>query len=126
MSINPVSASISNDLASDTEGHADTQRTPAASESDLERRSNRELPNPPSPSAPPELPQDEVEVQRDPAGSGQIVVKYLDAKGNLILQVPSAQVLKLARSIEQALDSQAKSRTVANTGSEGEPHGNQS
>ena len=126
MSINPVSNIPSNDPASNAELALGTHRTPAAHDSDSEPRANRETSGQQPSAAPSELPQDEVQVQRDPAGSGQIVVKYLDAKGNLILQVPSEQVLKLARSIEQTLDLKARSRSAANTGSEGDLHGNQS
>jgi len=58
-----------------------------------------------------ELPQDEVQVQRDTDGNGQIVIRYLDHSGQVILQVPSSQVLGLARAIEQALEKQTKDRT---------------
>ena len=58
-----------------------------------------------------ELPQDEVQVQRDTESNGQIVIRYLDRSGRLILQVPSSQVLGLARAIEQALEEQTKDRT---------------
>lgn len=52
---------------------------------------------------------EEVEVQRDPLGSGQIVVRYLDkATGDLILQVPSNQVLSVARGINQEFQREAK------------------
>lgn len=55
----------------------------------------------------PEMPQDEVQVQRANDGSGDIVIRYMDPHGNLILQIPSSQVLGLARAIERALDQQA-------------------
>jgi len=58
-----------------------------------------------------ELPRDEVQVQRDTESNGQIVIRYLDQSGQVILQVPSSQVLGLARAIEQALEKQAKDRT---------------
>ena len=58
-------------------------------------------------SEPPELPQDEVEVQRTNDGSGDIVIRYMDPHGNLILQIPSSQVLGLARAIERTLEQQA-------------------
>src|SRR5437879_4370787 len=40
-----------------------------------------------------EIPRDEVQVQRDSASNGQIVIRYLDHSGQVILQVPSSQVL---------------------------------
>jgi hypothetical protein len=58
-----------------------------------------------------ELPRDEVQVQRVNGASGDIVIRYLDASGNLILQIPSSQVLGLARAVEQALEEQADRRT---------------
>jgi len=51
--------------------------------------------------------QDEVQVQRTNGVSGDIVIRYMDAHGNLILQIPSAQVLGLARAVERALEEQA-------------------
>ena len=59
------------------------------------------------------IPQDEVQVQRVNGAGGDIVIRYLDASGNLILQIPSAQVLGLARAVEQALEQQANRRTGA-------------
>jgi len=57
-----------------------------------------------------EIPKDEVQVQRDSESNGQIVIRYLDHSGQVILQVPSSQVLGLARAIERALEEQAKHR----------------
>ena len=65
----------------------------------------------------PEMSQDEVRVQRDSGVNGQIVIKYLDSEGNLILQIPSSQVLGLARAIEQALEDGAQSGTSEPSGS---------
>ena len=69
--------------------------------------------HPPSKAAPEsaEMPRDEVQVQRVNGASGDIVIRYLDASGNLILQIPSSQVLGLARAVEQALEDQASRRT---------------
>lgn len=61
-------------------------------------------------SAASQMSQDEVRVQRDSGVNGQIVIKYLDSEGNLILQIPSSQVLGLARAIEQALEDGAQAR----------------
>jgi len=58
----------------------------------------------------PEMPVDEVQVQQDSQTHGRIVIRYLDHSGDVILQVPSSQILGLAHAIEQALEQQAKSR----------------
>jgi len=55
-----------------------------------------------------ETAKDEVQVQRDGESNGQIVIRYLDHAGQVILQVPSSQVLGLARAIERALEEQSK------------------
>jgi hypothetical protein len=70
----------------------------------------------PSPS---EVPQDEVEVQRDSQTNGEIVVRYVDHSGDLILQVPSEQVLNVTRSIDQDLEHQQQvhARSEATVGS---------
>jgi len=63
-----------------------------------------------SPSAPSlaELPQDEVQVQRDSGTNDEIVIRYVDRSGKLILQVPSSQVLGMARAIGQEMAQEAK------------------
>ena len=62
-------------------------------------------------SEPSETAKDEVQVQRDSESNGQIVIRYLDHAGQVILQVPSSQVLGLARAIERALEEQATRRS---------------
>lgn len=66
----------------------------------------------PSSAALTELPEDEVQVQRDSGAGGEIVIKYLDQSGTVILQVPSSQVLEVARAIDQEV-AQAE-KTLAN------------
>jgi hypothetical protein len=68
----------------------------------------------------PELPQDEVQVQRDSTTNGEIVVKYIDRSGNVIVQVPSTELLSLARSISQDFERQAKVRTTGGVAVSGE------
>ncbi len=119
MSINPVAAFASNSLAS----NLGVAPRPASNKSDLEPRPTRESKPPQSEPVSFELPQDEVQVQRDPAGSGQIVIRYLDSKGNLILQVPSSQLLGLARSIQETLSAQAKSHAADDATEQGDTHG---
>jgi hypothetical protein len=67
----------------------------------------------PASTQPFELPGDEVQVQRDAETNGEVVIKYLDHSGSVILQVPSSQMLGLTRSIEQDLEQEAKARTDA-------------
>jgi|HubBroStandDraft_1064217.scaffolds.fasta_scaffold06637_8 hypothetical protein len=71
-----------------------------------------------------ELPEDEVQVQRDSQTNGEVVIKYLDHAGNLILQVPSSQMIGLARAIEEDFQQEAKARsTPAPDNSGGGTHG---
>jgi hypothetical protein len=71
-----------------------------------------------------ELPEDEVQVQRE-TGGDEIVVRYMDHAGNLVLQVPSSQVLDLAKAISQDLEKQAQARVdrEANPGQGEQTHG---
>ena len=63
------------------------------------------------------LPQDEVKVQWD--SSDQIVVyQFVNQQGSLVLQVPSEQVLNLARQISQELAKEAAPKAAS--GAEGE------
>lgn len=55
-----------------------------------------------------ETSQDEVQVQRD--GQNQIVIKYLDGWGKVLLQVPNSQILALQQAIERGLEEQEQSR----------------
>ena len=91
------------------------------SKSDLGTNSNRELRLSESdPQAAPAS-RGEVQVQRDSERSDVIVIKYLDRSGNLILQMPSSQVLHLAQAIEKALEQDAQKRTASRvTGSRSE------
>ena len=63
-----------------------------------------------------ELPQDEVEVQRDTQTGGEIVVRYMDSSGNLILQVPTEQVLGMQRDFRQDLEHEQASRSSSTGG----------
>ena len=76
--------------------------------------------------ASPEVPQDEVQVQRDPGVDDEIVIKYVDHSGDLILQIPSSQVLGVAHAISRDFEQEAKARAANNTqtdGEGGETHG---
>jgi uncharacterized FlaG/YvyC family protein len=52
-------------------------------------------------------------VQRDSETNGEIVIRYLDRSGDVILQVPSSQMLALTRAIDQNLQQEAKVRATA-------------
>jgi len=58
------------------------------------------------------LPEDEVQLQRDSDFENQLIVRYVDKTGNLILQVPAQQVLDLERTI--AAEFQTKSPDTTN------------
>jgi len=70
-----------------------------------------------------EMPKDEVEVQRDNQTNGEIVVRYMDHAGSLILQVPSEQILNLTRSIDRDLEREQEVRAKAETAVQGHPGG---
>ena len=121
--------------------------TPASPTTAAVRSSHARTPDPQGPSTPPnsgpeprqeirsrprtsegsEIAKDEVQVQRDSESNGQIVIKYLDHSGRVILQIPSSQVLGLARAIERALEEQATRRASASRdqlpGERGSTHG---
>ncbi|HTW57895.1 MAG TPA: hypothetical protein VMD99_07195 [Terriglobales bacterium] len=64
----------------------------------------------PTTSASTEVAQDEVQVQRNAETNGEIVIRYLDHSGNLILQVPSSEMLGITRAIDQDFQASAKAR----------------
>ncbi len=126
MSINPVQGSEANQ-ASFAEARArEEQASPAAgnpAQPDSGNAPKPEVPTPPIVPASLEMPQDEVQVQRDSEINGEIVIKYLDHAGEVVLQVPSSQVLALQRAIGQDFQAAAKARENVSPepgGSEGE------
>ncbi|HVN18411.1 MAG TPA: hypothetical protein VMU05_06545 [Dongiaceae bacterium] len=89
-------------------------------------RPKQEIPNTSASGQSSEIVIDEVQVQQDSQTDGRIVIRYLDHSGDVILQVPSSQVLGLARAIDQALADLAKSRMpkmAEASGEEGVAHG---
>ena len=59
-----------------------------------------------------ELAQDVVEVQRDSQITNQVVIKYMvQATGQVILQVPSSELLAVDRGISQDLQREVKPET---------------
>jgi len=80
---------------------------------------------PHSPSPSPQPPEDEVELQRDSELENELIVRYVDGAGNLILQVPSGEMLSLQRAImEEFQRAQTGTNTPAEVaGQEGESRG---
>jgi hypothetical protein len=62
-----------------------------------------------------ELRQDEVQVQRNSETNGEVVIKYLDHFGNLIVQMPSSQMLGVTRAIDRDFQQKAKVRESEET-----------
>ena len=113
MSINPVPTTSSIDpAAADVAVRRNSSSEPhphaVSAAPDLGIKPKEEIRAAQSHSTSAPVQRDEVRVQRDEESNGQIVIKYMDAAGNLILQIPSSQVLGLARAIEQALQEQAQ------------------
>ena len=109
MSINPVPSTMNLPIAP-VDAPPRPEPTPPAIApgdgslpSDSGSRPKTELPVPLPAAGAEEMPQDEVQVQRNDEANGEIVIKYLDGRGKVILQVPSSQVLDLERSIAQEL-----------------------
>ena len=71
----------------------------AVSTSESEKVSDEEVQAPKDDSASSQLPQDEVQLQHDTQLQQQLIVRYMDGAGNLILQIPSAQTLDLQHAI---------------------------
>jgi hypothetical protein len=85
----------------------------------------QEVRNPQNASASTELPQDEVQVQRENGIDGEVVVKYLNPSGDLILEIPTLQVLGMARAIGQDFQkaAQARANDATREKNGGETHG---
>jgi hypothetical protein len=113
MSINPVSAIETTSAAQFAD--APQKRASATPEASSVRPDPRSLPKQKEVSAQAsaastEVGQDEVQVQRDRETNGEVVIRYLDHSGNLIVQVPSSQMLGMTRAIDQDFQARAKVR----------------
>jgi len=101
--------------------HGGTVPVPGSSQPESGNAPKQEASVSPNPASSSELPQDEVQVQRDSQTNGDIVVKYLDHSGNVIVQIPSTELLGLARAINEDFQRQAKARSAgAGNGDEGD------
>jgi len=115
MSINPVASIVSMSEAESAavkSSHAPAPQVAGepAYVSDSGSAPKQETPVVQAPARVIEMPQDEVEVQRDSQTNNEIVIRYVDGSGHLILQVPSSEVLNLARDIAQTFQQQSSSR----------------
>ena len=131
MSINPVPAIGANGEAqlADANLRSGPARSSAGEEDsfppDPGTSPSPEVHSPQNVSLTPQVPQDEVQVQRDSAADNEIVIKYVDHSGNVILQVPSSEVLGLAHAISEDLQQEAKARAASaqTDGEGGNTHG---
>lgn len=124
MSINPIPAVTMHEVRSDAGRHPAGSARAVQPNSGTSPNQNIHRSQPTPTSA--DMAEDEVQVQREDPINGEIVIRYVDHSGKLILQVPSAQVLDVARGIEQSLKDTAKSRneaSVTSPGTEGGQHG---
>lgn len=115
MSTNPVQAigpAGEAHLADDGLRPKPSQAAAKTAQPDPATLPKQEMQTPPSSPPPLEVPQDEVQVQRDSATQGEIVVRYVDRSGDVILQVPSSQVLGMIRAIDQDFAQAAKARAT--------------
>lgn len=116
MSINPVTTAspVTDPTIRGPEARVDARASSqvTAVQPNLGKQTEKETPKLKPSSTAPEMPRDEVQVQRVNGASGDIVIRYLDASGNLILQIPSSQLLGLARAVDQALEEQANRRAA--------------
>ena len=127
MSINPVQSLGPQDAAQSAEARAprpqrsSSPRAPdSRPQSNLATRSNQETRQAQKAAAEQEQPQDVVQVQTDSQLGNQIVIKYTDqATGRTILQVPSSQVLSVARGIAEDLRHELKPEAHSTSGTTG-------
>jgi hypothetical protein len=125
MSTNPVQAITTADNSQSGSEDARSRSTqtsvPSSGTPNSGTSPKQEVSQPNQTAALAEFPQDEVQVQRDSQTNGDIVIRYVDHLGDLVLQVPSSQVLGVARAIDQALaqEAEAQSTAVAQSGKDG-------
>jgi S-adenosylmethionine hydrolase len=128
MSVNPVLTidlnvnGLSSDVTPQNRRTADQNVTPV--QTDTGTSPKQEVSQVPLNSTSTELPQDKVQVQRDSETNGEVVIKYLDHFGNLIVQMPSSQMLGVTRAIDQDLKQEAKVRESEETSAAGKAGGN--
>ncbi|HUO13798.1 MAG TPA: hypothetical protein VMX38_02335 [Verrucomicrobiae bacterium] len=130
MSINPVQPVPSVAERNESAGQPNDKRSAPAVSARSNPGTAPKINESPASSVTPssEIPQDEVEVQRDSQVHGEIVVRYVDQSGNVVLQMPSEQVLGVARAInedlqrEQKVHSAAQATEESHEGGKGDGH----
>ena len=130
MSINPVTGISPAEPAQNTDAEARPLRPwpgvgpkPASNATESGTLPERETQSPKASAEPQPLPEDEVQVQHDRV-DGEIVIKYLDRAGEVVLQVPSSQVVGITRSIASDFQEAAKERRQEiESGEGGKSHG---
>jgi hypothetical protein len=70
-----------------------------------------------------QLPEDEVQLQRDSGLQNELIVRYVDKTGNLILQVPAEQLLNLERAIAAEFQQAKPPATTEGENQKGGSHG---
>jgi len=85
--------------------------------------SDAEVQAPKDDSASSQLPEDEVQLQHDTELQQELIVRYMDKAGNLILQLPNAQTLDLQRAIAAEFDQPKSHASAEAIHQEEESHG---
>jgi hypothetical protein len=70
-----------------------------------------------------QLPEDEVQLQRDSGLQNELIVRYVDKTGNLILQVPAEQLLHFERAIAAEFQQAKPPATTEGENPKGGSHG---
>ena len=132
MSVSPVQNSVVESVATYSQpADRESQPRPRATDPiptfppDAGNVSKQEAQAPQGSSATSQLPEDEVELQHDSDLENELIVRYVDGSGNLIVQVPSGEMLSVQRGIMQEFQrAQARpSAPAKNAGPEGESRG---
>jgi hypothetical protein len=95
----------------------------AASPPESGKLSDAEVQAPKDDSASSQLPEDEVQLQHDSQLQAQLIVRYMDKTGNLILQIPSRQTLNLEHAIAAEFEVPKSKASVEEIHAEGESNG---
>lgn len=116
-------------LPPETEVHESVRQVPASKSQSPSSGNDliREAPKPQNSSPVPAFVQDEVKVQWD-SSDHLMIYQFVNQSGSLVLQVPSEEVLGVARGIEESLQQEAtkqEAATLQAASGEGEkPNGN--
>jgi hypothetical protein len=133
MSISPVEsygsigdASIANTPSTSrhTQPQAQTENTTQTYPPNAGKNSKEEPQSSATSSIASPLPEDEVELQRDSELENELIVRYVDKAGNVVLQVPGQQMLSVQRAIMEEFQHTSPGQEAApESAPEGESHG---